>query len=172
MMAEREFRGIVRVAGKDVNGNFTIQKALSKVKGVGVSLADLFSDFISKELNVKKKEKIGNLTEDELEKIEEIIKNPANHGVPEWYLNRPTERQSGKTSHLIGSDLDFQKRQDIESKKTLRTYHGVRHMYGLPVWGGRCKTRARTGTTMGVIKKKEKPGQAPASKEDKKERKK
>jgi small subunit ribosomal protein S13 len=157
---EKEFRGIIRIAGKDVNGKFPLPKALDSIKGIGTNLADNIASIASVELGISKREKIGDLTDEQIDGLEEIIKNPAKYGLPEWSLNRQNERAEGKSIHLVGSDLDFQKRQDIELRKNMKSYHGYRHMYGLPVWGGRTKTRDRKGLTLGVIKKKEMPGKA------------
>lgn len=151
-----EFRGIVRVAGKDMKGDLPLSKALTRIKGVGVNLADSVADIVSRELKIDKHEKVGNLTDSQIDQLEEVVKNPSKYGVPLWALNRRKD-SSGKDHHLIGPDLDFAVRQDIEAEKTIRSYRGIRHMFGLPVRGQRTKTMGRKGMTLGVIKKKQAP---------------
>lgn len=151
-----EFRGIVRVAGKDMKGELPLSKALTRIKGVGVNLADSVADIVSRELKIDKHEKVGNLTDSQIDQLEEVVKNPSKYGVPLWALNRRKD-SSGKDRHLIGPDLDFAVRQDIEAEKTIRSYRGIRHMFGLPVRGQRTKTMGRKGMTLGVIKKKQAP---------------
>jgi small subunit ribosomal protein S13 len=152
-----EFRGIIRVAGKDMKGELPIAQALTKIKGIGKNLAANISDIISTELKLPPTEKIGNLTDEQVDRLEEIITNPEKYGVPEWMLNRRNDPATGKTRHLISSDLDFQNRNDIETEKNMKSYRGIRHMFGLPVRGQRTKTMGRKGLTVGVVKRKEMP---------------
>jgi small subunit ribosomal protein S13 len=151
-----EFRGIIRIAGKDMKGDLPLAKALTRIKGVGINLADSIADIAIAELKVDKNEQVGNLTDAQIEQLEKIVHNPEKYGIPEWALNRRKD-SSGSSRHLISSDLDFVTRQGIESEKTMRSYRGIRHMYGLPVRGQRTKTMGRRGMTLGVIKKKEQP---------------
>ncbi len=153
MDKKTEFRGIVRVAGKDMKGDLPIAKALTRIKGVGLNLADSIANIISRELGMDKRELIGNLTDDQIDKLEEIIKHPSQYGVPIWALNKRKD-SLGKDSHMIGPDLDFSVRQDIEAEKNIKSYRGIRHMFGLPVRGQRTKTMGRKGMTLGVVKKK------------------
>lgn len=151
-----DFRGIVRVAGKDMKGDLPIAKALNQIKGMGVSLADSIATIAAVKLNIDKKEHIGNLTDDQLDELEKIVLNPVSYGVPVWMVNRRKD-SSGTNRHLIGADLDFAIRQDIEAEKNIKSYRGVRHMFGLPVRGQRTKTMGRRGMTLGVVKKKVMP---------------
>lgn len=151
-----DFRGIVRVAGKDMKGDLPIAKALNQIKGMGVSLADSIATIAAVKLNIDKREHIGNLTDDQLDELEKIVLNPVSYGVPVWMVNRRKD-SSGTNRHLIGADLDFAIRQDIEAEKNIKSYRGVRHMFGLPVRGQRTKTMGRRGMTLGVVKKKVMP---------------
>ena len=151
-----EFRGIVRVAGKDMKGEFPLSKALTRIKGVGVNLADSIAEIAYRELGIGKREKVGNLSDSQIEQLEEIIKHPSEHGIPLWALNRRKDT-SGKDIHLIGSDLEFATKQTIEFEKDIKSYRGIRHMFGLPVRGQRTKTMGRRGMTLGVVKKKVMP---------------
>ena len=136
-----------------MKGDLPLAKALTRIKGIGLNLADSIANIVSRELGMDKREKIGNLTDDQIDKLEQIIKNLSQYGVPVWALNKRKD-SSGKDSHLIGSDLDFSIRQDIEAEKNIKSYRGIRHMFGLPVRGQRTKTMGRKGMTLGVVKKK------------------
>ncbi len=165
-----DFRGIVRVAGKDMKGDLPIAKALNQIKGVGVNLADSIATIVTAKLNIDKREPIGNLTDDQLDELEKIVLKPADYGVPAWVLNRRKD-SSGSNRHLIGADLDFAIRQDIEAEKNIKSYRGVRHMFGLPVRGQRTKTMGRKGMTLGVVKKKVMPTVTGKKEEGKKSKK-
>ncbi len=42
-----EFKGRLRIAGKDVDGNLPIPKALKLIKGIGTNLADSIAKVFS-----------------------------------------------------------------------------------------------------------------------------
>ena len=154
-----EFKGRLRIAGVEVKGQFPIRKAISKIKGIGVNLANSLEKIIIKKLKLKENERIGDLTDSQLEELEEIISNPKKYGIPDWMLNRKKDIETGENKHLISSDLDFQKKQDIKELIKIKAYRGVRHMYGLTSRGQRTKTSGRKGLTLGVQRKKNKPAQ-------------
>lgn len=157
MTEKKEFRGIVRVADRDIKGEIVLSKALTLVKGIGVNLAEAVAGIAVKELKIDKNEKIGNLTDEQIKKLEDILRNPIKYGIPSWMVNKKRGSEEGKDIHLISSDLDFQKKQDIKAKINIKSYEGVRHMFGLPVRGQRTKTMGRKGKAVGVQKKKQKP---------------
>ena len=86
--------------------------------------------------------------------------------------NRRKDLYTGKDLHLIGSEIDLIKREDINLLKKIRAYRGIRHEKGLPVRGQRTRSHKRTGLTVGVIRKKEMAKKKEEGKEGKKERKK
>lgn len=154
---KKEFRGIVRIADRDVKGEKVLTKALTEIKGININLSEAVAEVASKELNIDKREKIGNLSDDQIKKLVEILENPTKFGIPAWMVNRKKDVETGKNIHLISSDLVFQQKQDIKSKIDIKSYQGVRHMFGLPVHGQRTKTMGRKGLTVGVTRKKQKP---------------
>jgi len=171
--AEKEgLRGIVHLVGRDISGKFTLTNSLKQVKGVGIRLAPILSDVVAKELGITSDTYIGKLNDEQLEKIEKIIQTPREHGVPGWLLNRQKDLETGKDKHLIGSDLTFAMKQDVEREKNLYTWRGFRHIYGKKVRGQHTRTGGRKGMTMGVAKKALQAARAaaaaPAKKEEKK----
>jgi small subunit ribosomal protein S13 len=146
----KEFRYIIRFEGSDLDGNLTIHQGLSKVKGIGRRLSAAI-------LNVAKVDpltRVGYISDEELERIKQVLSNPLENGIPAWLLNRQKDYTSGNDVHLLGSDLFLANKSDIDRQKKLRTWKGVRHQMGLKVRGQRTKTTARHGRTIGVSRKK------------------
>ena len=98
---EEEFKHMVRIARKDVDGNKTIENALADIKGVGRAL----SMAICKTAGFDAEQKIGFLSDAEVVRVEEAVKNPQKYNIPEWMLNRRNDYETGETVHLIESDL-------------------------------------------------------------------
>lgn len=149
----KEIKGIVRILGADIKGDAHLFVSLQKIKGVGGVLADT----VCKIHNFDRRRQIGSLSDAELKKIENTLKNPEKFGIPTWLLNRKKDPETGKDKHLIGPDLSFTKKQDIKKMMNMRSYRGVRHMFGLPVRGQRTKSSFRKGSTVGVVRKKSQP---------------
>ncbi len=158
-MSASEYKHILRIAGKDVEGSKKLLVALSEIKGVGYN----FAQVITQSLNINPNMRVGFLTEKDLRELEQAISNPTKVGVPEWYLNRKKDMDIGSTHHLITSDLDFAISNDVDREKTVMSWRGYRHMFGLRVRGQCTRTTGRRGGAVGVKKVKAVPGAAPAA---------
>lgn len=145
-----DYRHIVRIGGSDIDGQENLLQGLTKIKGVGLRM----SRAIITELSMEPSDRLGYLTDADLKKIEKIIKNPLAAGFPDWYINRPRDRMSGKMLHLIGSDLDFAHRNDIDRLRRIKSWRGIRHSLGLRVRGQHTRTTGRGGMAVGVSRKK------------------
>ena len=145
----REFQHIIRFAGSDIQGTQPVTYALTNVKGIGIKLANA----IVEKSGINPETRMGFLSSADVDKIEDIVTNPAKYGIPGWLLNRRKDIETGKNIHLLGSDLVFQNKNDIDQMKKMRSWKGVRHSYGLKVRGQRTKTTGREGKAMGVKKK-------------------
>lgn len=143
---EDDFKHLVRISRKDVDGNKTIQHALTDIKGVGVSLSRSMCLTLGLDLNSK----IGYIADEDVLKIEEILENPQKFNIPDWMLNRREDYETGDNIHLIESDLDMTLRDDLNRMKKTRSYKGRRHEVGLPVRGQRTKSTFRHSSTVGV----------------------
>lgn len=146
ILMEDEFKHLVRISRKDVDGNKTIEHALTDIKGVGLSL----SKSMALTLGLNLTDKIGYISDEDVLKIEEILEDPRKFDIPEWMLNRQKDYVTGETSHLIESDLDMTLRDDLNRMKKTRSYKGRRHEVGLPVRGQRTKSTFRKGSSVGV----------------------
>ncbi|MGQ9565906.1 MAG: 30S ribosomal protein S13 [Candidatus Bathyarchaeales archaeon] len=145
----KEFRHIVRITETDLPGTEKLAYVLPNINGIGVNLAHA----IIRKAGINPEIRVGMLTEAEVEKIEDIIRNPDKYGLPPWYFNRQKDLDTGKNLHLIGSELLLRKKMDIEQMKNLKSWRGYRHAYGLKVRGQRTKTTGRSGKALGVKKK-------------------
>jgi small subunit ribosomal protein S13 len=144
-----EFRHRLRIIDTDVDGTLKTSYALAKIKGVSPGLANA----ILMKAGISPTGRAGFLTEAELERIEEVVRDPAKYGLPGWFLNRRKELETGKDTHLIGADLVLRTKMDIEKMKEIKSWRGYRHAYGLKVRGQRTKTTGRAGKALGVKKK-------------------
>jgi len=146
--AEKYEERLVRILSKDIEGKLNVYVGLTKIKGISWSMANA----ICKILNFDKKKKIGALSKEEIEKINEFVKKP---NMPIFMFNRKFDIESGENKHLIGNDLELQKEFDIGRLKKIKSYRGLRHAVGLPVRGQRTKSHFRKNKRKSVgIKKK------------------
>lgn len=149
----KEIRGIIRIAGADIKGENQLFTSLQKIKGIGGTLANT----ICRVHNLDRNRKVGTLTDSEIKKIEETLKNPTKFGIPSWIVNRRKDLETGEDRHLVGPDLKFTQQQDIKKMIKIKSYKGVRHMFGLPVRGQKTRSSFRKGRTVGVVRKKTMP---------------
>jgi len=145
----KEFRHILRITDTDVDGTLKVSYALTKIKGISLNLANA----ILKKAKISPDLRTGFLTEAEVEKLEEIIKEPTKHGLPNWLLNRRKDIETGKDTHLISADLILRTKMDLEQMKEIKSWRGYRHAYGLKTRGQRTRTTGRSGKAVGVKKK-------------------
>jgi small subunit ribosomal protein S13 len=144
-----EFRHILRITDTDVDGTLKTPYALKRIKGISLSLANA----ILKKAGVDPNVRVGFLTDANIEKIEEIIEEPAKYGIPNWLLNRRKDAETGKDGHMLSADLVLRTKMDIDQMKEIKSWRGYRHAYGLKVRGQRTKTTGRSGKALGVKKK-------------------
>ncbi|HDQ59608.1 MAG TPA: 30S ribosomal protein S13 [Candidatus Woesearchaeota archaeon] len=158
-----EFKKIIRVAEADLDGSKNLTHALTSIKGIGWSYANA----VRKALQLENK-KVADLSDEEIAKIKDCLQNPENFKIPEWVFNRRTDLVTGKNFHLLSSSLILSKSMDVKRLKQIKCYKGIRHMFNYKVRGQRTRSRGanvkgRTGSTVGVVRKK----QAPAKKKAK-----
>jgi len=148
---QQSFRQIIRVLETDIDGSLPLLYGLAEVKGLGYA----FSLAVTRILGLDPNTRIGYLTDEEVKKIEALVKNPQAYGIPSWMFNRRKDYATGKDLHLIGAELIYFVKEDIEREKRIKSWRGVRHALGLKVRGQRTRTTGRLGVTVGVRKKKQ-----------------
>ena len=124
--------------------------ALKAIKGIGRR----FSNLILKIAQVDLNKRAGEMTEQEIEKVNDILARPTDYNIPKWFLNRQRDIREGTWSQLISNQLDTKLRDDLERMKKIKVHRGLRHFWGLKVRGQKTKSTGRTGRTLGVTKKK------------------
>jgi len=152
-----EVKYLVRIANTDLNGSKPLYYSLTKIKGIGFVYANMLCNLS----NISKDKKTGLLSEQEISRLNDILKNPHKFNVPAWVLNRRKDYETGADMHLIGSDIKFVQDNDVKRLKKIKSYIGIRHMQGLPVRGQRTKSNFRKNKgkgSLGVQKKKMKAG--------------
>jgi small subunit ribosomal protein S13 len=145
----REFRHILRIAGSDIDGTKNVVYGLTKIIGVGPSYASA----IVRASELKAGLRIGELSESDVQKLEDVMRDPAKYGLPARLFNKRKSLDSGRDNHFIGADLSLSIKNDIDFMKDIRTWKGVRHSLGLKVRGQRTRTTGRKGRAVGVAKK-------------------
>ena len=146
-----EFKHIIRIANTDLKGEKHILVAMTKIKGVGVMFANTALGI----LGIEKTKKAGEQSDEEAERITEVLVNTEKFNVPVWLYNRKKDYETGEDMHLLNADLTFQKDNDLKRLKKLKSYRGLRHQWGLPVRGQKTKSnfRRQKGKGLGVKKK-------------------
>jgi small subunit ribosomal protein S13 len=150
---DENFRYIVRIVNTDLDGAKSIVIALTSVKGVGLRSAEVIARMAGIPRNIK----IGDLPESKTDELEKLV-TEYSEKAPHWMMNRQSDWSTGADIHLVGVDVELNKRDDINLMKMIRCYKGIRHEQGQKVRGQRTRSNGRTGMTMGVIRKKLEPG--------------
>jgi len=145
-----EFKYIVRIADTDLDGNRPVIYAIQGIKGIGYRVAE----GIVKRMGVNPREKIGNLSDEDIEKIRKVIEDDIENILPPWMMNHRKDFYTGEDAHILSTDLDLQKQDDINRLKRIKCYRGIRHEKGLPVRGQRTRSNGRRGLAVGVSRKK------------------
>ncbi len=140
-------RELIRISNTDIHGKNSVYIGLRRIHGVSYS----FSNAVCNLLSLNKDRKIGDLSDEEIKRVEEVIKSPKQ--LPFFLYNRRKDLDTGEDIHLTTSNLKLRVEFDIKKMKRLKTYKGVRHGLGLPVRGQRTKSHFRTGSSVGVMKK-------------------
>src|SRR5256884_1252918 len=145
----REFRLILRFMGTDIDGTKKVAYGLGKIRGVGPNLA--FA--VVRAAKINPEARMGALSDGELSRVEDVIKDPLKHGIPPRMVNRRKDIETGRDMHLVGADLALKIKSDIDLMKDIKSWKGVRHSLGLKVRGQRTRTTGRSGKAVGVKKK-------------------
>jgi small subunit ribosomal protein S13 len=123
---------MARIAGVDIPRNKKIEISISYIYGIGRSNG---TDILKK-ANVNPSIRVRDLTEEEVNRIREIV-----------------ERE-----YRVEGDLRREIQLNIKRLMDIGCYRGLRHRKGMPVRGQRTRTNARTrrgrkGQAIGIKKK-------------------
>ena len=109
---------MARIAGVNIPDNKHIEYSLAYLNGIGVPLARK----ICEQANVKIGTKVSDLSDQEIERIREIVDK----------------------NYKVEGDLRMEISQNIKRLREIGAYRGIRHARNLPARGQRTKTNART----------------------------
>lgn len=148
---DKDFLYIVRVANKDLDGERKVPLALADLKGVGDRLARI----IVRELGLPSDKRIGDLSEEEIEKLRDYVESGKYEGLPVWVMNHRNELFTGEDYNLVTNELELQVQDDINFMKKMKSYKGIRHEKGITVRGQKTRSNGRRGLSVGVVRKRE-----------------
>lgn len=109
---------MARIAGVDLPKNERVEIALTRLFGIGRSL----SNKILRETGVNPDTRVKDLKDDEIVKIRSVIER----------------------DYKVEGELRREISMNIKKLIDIGCYRGIRHKLGLPVWGQRTRTNART----------------------------
>lgn len=147
--APTKIQHIIRMFNTNIDGTKPVILALTDIRGIGRRYADA----ILKRSNIALNKRAGELTEEELERVNDIIINPGDR-IPAYMNNHQSDRIDGTTNQLVANNLDANYRMHLERGKKMRNDKVMRIMRGLKVRGQRTKSNGRHGGAMGVSRKK------------------
>ena len=121
---------MARIAGVNIPQNKLVQVGLTYIYGIG----DKFSSQICNDLEIPKKTRVNQLTDDQILKIREYIDK----------------------NFTVEGDLRRENSLSIKRLIDLASYRGSRHRKKLPVRGQRtrCNARTRKGKAIAIAGKK------------------
>ena len=149
MSEDPDFKYIIRIANSDVSGEERLGFALTSIRGVGPRI----SNAIIQKLKLNPEELAGNLTDKNVDEIENAIGNISEF-VPTWLLNRQKDYDTGENIHPVSVDLKMVHDDDLNRMKKVKSYKGIRHASGHKVRGQRTYSNGRRGLALGVSKRK------------------
>ncbi|CVK31966.1 MAG: 30S ribosomal protein S13 [Methanoculleus bourgensis] len=149
-MDEEEIKYFVRIRNTDLDGTKAVHIALTGIKGIGPHT----SRTITALADVDPRAVLGKLDDGSVERLANAV-DTYTEQVPDWMINRPKDVYTGEGRHLLGTDLSMTNDDDVNRMRKMRSYRGIRHETGQKVRGQRTKASGRTGTTVGVSRKKE-----------------
>ncbi len=139
----------LRKLRSQIDGNAKVEYGLTQIRGVGRR----FAQAIVRVAKIDPDLRIGAISKEDLNKIEEIILNPKEY-LPSYLLNRRKDLRTGEDLHIIGNQLEITVKRDIDRMKRMKSYKGVRHHLRLKVRGQRTKSTGRHGLVVGVIRRR------------------
>lgn len=108
---------MARIAGVDVPRDKRVVISLTYIYGIG----DTRAEEIVAKAGVSDQTRVKDLTEEELNKIREVVDN-----------------------YKVEGDLRREQNLDVKRLMEIASYRGIRHRRGLPVRGQKTKNNART----------------------------
>lgn len=150
--SKKDTTHMIRMFNTNIDGRLQVIKAIGTVRGVG----DRFAHAVIAKAGILPHRRAGELSEEEQNKLVDIMTNPSSYELPNWFLNHEKDFTNGKTSHLISNQIDTNYRFLIERGRKTQHLRQCRLAVGLKVRGQRTKSNGRSGakTASALGKKK------------------
>ncbi|MFQ3476061.1 30S ribosomal protein S13 [Halonotius sp. F2-221B] len=142
---DEDLRYFVRIGQTDLDGTKSVERSLTDMNGIGQRTARI----VTEAADIDRTATFGLLEDDEIDSVVDVVENLDDH-MPEWMVNRQDDFFTGESSHIVGSEVEEQRRQDINRMQMIDSYKGIRHKRGQKVRGQRTKSTGRTEGTIGV----------------------
>ncbi|KAJ5072747.1 40S ribosomal protein S18-RELATED [Anaeramoeba ignava] len=152
VIGQNQFQHILRIMNTNVDGRRKIPFALTAIKGVGRRFAIVCCRKADIDINLR----AGELTKEQIDRVVQVMENPTQFQIPNWFFNRQKDSRTGTNSQLFANKLEQVFREDLEKLKKIRCHRGLRHYWGMKVRGQDTKKTGHKGKTVGVSRKKEK----------------
>ena len=107
-----DFKYIVRIANSDMPGDKGVVFALTAIKGIG----DRVAEVIINKTKLPRNEKIGNLSDEDIEKLEAFVLELSDQ-TPGWLMNKQNDVWTGEDVHILGSEMDMRNQEDNFNKQ-------------------------------------------------------
>jgi small subunit ribosomal protein S13 len=126
-------KSMPRILGLVIQDGVKVDYGLTLLKGIGWSLSKKVLNLAG----IDKSKRVKDLTEEDIKKITSLIEK----------------------TYKVEGDLREEVAENIKRLKEISSYRGTRHAHGLPVYGQRTKSNARTKRgkrkTVGALKKED-----------------
>ena len=146
---DEDFNYILRLADTDIDGERPVTYGLASIKGIGIRMATI----VVRKSGVKPDVKIGTLSDADVDKLRDAL-DAIEEDAPTWIFNREKDYETGEDRHIIGIEVELQRKDDINLLKKIKCYKGTRHDTGHKVRGQKTRSNGRKGLTLGVSKKR------------------
>lgn len=145
-----EIQHIIRLYNTNIDGTKKTAYALTGIRGIGMR----FGKAVVSRAGVSLTKRAGELSQEEINKIQDVINDPISFGIPAYMLNHQKDSVDGQDSQLVGIKLDGALRMRIEKGKKLKEIRMLRLSAGLKVRGQKTKSNGRKTKSLGAPKKK------------------
>ena len=93
-----------------MNGKQKAPFGFRQIRGLGRR----FSFLSLKIAQVDCNKRTGEITDEEVKQISDIISRPTDYNIPKWFLNRQKDPRNGAYTQLVANQLDTCMREDLE----------------------------------------------------------
>jgi len=145
-----EIQHIIRLYNTNIDGTKKTAYALTAIRGIGKR----FGKAVVSRAGVSLNKRAGELSPEEINKIQDVINDPLAFNIPSYFLNHQKDSVDGQDSQLVGIKLDGDLRMRIERGKKAKRIRFLRLAAGLRVRGQKTKSNGRKSNSLGIPKKK------------------